>query len=136
MIKIHWKRSRYKSSPCHSSKRSQLVKKQTTRNHYRHPNYKTHFDQRQGQNEHKQRSDDFRKERTQNQQTKQKKRSSIRQSDRQIAPIKIDLGWKTSQTMQHLFLGIRNTYRLVSLSVIITNTKIKGWHYKLNKIHA
>ena len=42
-------------------KESNLVKKQTTRNPYRHPNYKNHFYQRQGQNEHKQRRYDFRR---------------------------------------------------------------------------
>ena len=45
-----------------------LVKKQTIKTPYRHPNYKNHFDQRQGQNEHKQKSYDFRrKKKTQNQ---------------------------------------------------------------------
>ena len=41
------------------------IKKQTIKTPYWHPNYKNHFDQRQGQNEHKQRSCDFRKETTQ-----------------------------------------------------------------------
>ena len=42
------------------------TKKQATRTPYRHPNYKKHFDQRQGQNEHKQRSYKFRRKRTKN----------------------------------------------------------------------
>ena len=41
------------------------AEKQTTRTPYRHPNYKKHFDQPQGQNKHKQRRYDFRRERTQ-----------------------------------------------------------------------
>ena len=41
------------------------AKKQAIRNLDRHPNYKKHFDQQQGQNEHKQRRYDFRRERTQ-----------------------------------------------------------------------
>ena len=57
------------------------IKKQTIKTPYRHPNYKNHLDQRHGQNEHKQRSYDFIKEKRKNQQTKQKMRSSIKQSD-------------------------------------------------------
>ena len=49
-----------------------LVKKQTTRNPYRHPNYKSQFNQQQGQNEHKQRIFYFGYEKTQNLQPKQK----------------------------------------------------------------
>ena len=71
-------------------KEANIVKKQTTRTPYQHPKYKNHFDQRQGQNEHKQRNYDFRKERTQNQQTKQNTRSSIQQGNQQTTPIKID----------------------------------------------
>ena len=47
-----------------------LAEKQTTITPYRHPNYKKHFDQREGQNEHKQRSYNFRNKRTQNLQPK------------------------------------------------------------------
>ena len=47
-------------------KEANLVKKQTTKTPYRYPNYKNYFDQRQGQgqNEHKQRSYDFKRENT------------------------------------------------------------------------
>ena len=58
------------------------AEKQTTRTPYQHPNYKKHFDQRHCQNEHKQSSYDFRGERTQNEQAKQKMRSSIQQSNK------------------------------------------------------
>ena len=44
---------------------------------YRHPNHKSHFDQRQDQNVHKQRGYDFKCEGTQNLQPKQKTRSFI-----------------------------------------------------------
>ena len=43
-----------------------LAEKQATRTPYQHPNYKKHFDQQQGQNEHKQRGYKFRSNRTQN----------------------------------------------------------------------
>ena len=68
---------------------------------------------------------DFRIERTQNQQTKQKTRSSIQQSGQQTTPIKTNLGWMTSQTMWQFFLVIRHSYRFVSSSVAVTNTKIE-----------
>ena len=67
------------------------IKKQTIKTPYRLPNYKNNFNQWHGQNEHKQRSYDFRKETTQNQQSTQKTRSSIQQSGQQIVPMKIDL---------------------------------------------
>ena len=35
-------------------KEANPAKKQTTKTPYRHPDYKRHFDQRQGQNEHTQ----------------------------------------------------------------------------------
>ena len=47
----------------------------------------------------------------------------IQQDDQQSPPIKIDLGWSTSQALQHFFLGIRNSYRLFSSNV--ASTKIK-----------
>ena len=84
-----------------------------------------HFDQRQGQNEHKQKKYDFRRKHTQNEQAKQKKRSSIQQSSQQTTPIKINLRWTTSQTMREFFLGIRNSYRFISSSVTVTKTKIE-----------
>ena len=55
-----------------------------------------------GQNENKQSSYVTKKEKTQNQQTKQKMRSSIQQSDQQTTPINIDLGWTTTKTMWHV----------------------------------
>ena len=61
--------------------------------------------------------------RTQNLQPEQKTGRFIQQDDQQSPPIKIDLEWTTSQTMQHFFLGIRNSYRLISSSV--TSSKIK-----------
>ena len=48
--------------------------KQTTRTPYRHPNYKCHFDQRWGQNEHTQKSYVVRQARISNQHTKQQTR--------------------------------------------------------------
>ena len=48
---------------------------------YRHPNHKSHFDQRQDQNVHKQRGYDVKCEGTQNLQPKQKTRSFIQQGD-------------------------------------------------------
>ena len=74
------------------------TEEQTTKNPYQHANYKHPFDQRQGQNEHTQRRDDVRRARTSNQNTKQQTRRPIPQND-QIALIKIDLGWTTSETM-------------------------------------
>ena len=50
---------------------------QTIKTPYRHPNYKSHFDQRQGQNVHKQRGYDVKCEGTQNIQPKQKTRNFI-----------------------------------------------------------
>ena len=73
-----------------------------------------HFDQRQGQNEHKQRSYKFKSERTQNLQHKQKTKRFIQQDNQQSPPMKIDLGWTTSQTMRHFFFGVRNSYRQMS----------------------
>ena len=98
------------------------TKKQTTKSPYRHPNYKRHFDQRQGQNEHTHKSYVVRQARTSNQHTKQQTRRTTPQSH-QIAPMKI-LGWTTSTTMRHFFLGIRNLYRLISSSVANTKRKI------------
>ena len=111
--------------PATVQKKDNPAEKTTSRPTYRHPNYKKHFDQRQGQNEHKQRRYDFIREITQNEQPKQKTRSAIQQSGQQTTPINIDLGWTTSQTIQQFFLGICNSYRFVSSSVTITNTKIK-----------
>ena len=66
------------------------AKKQTTKTTYRHPNYKCHFDQRRGQNEHIQKSYVVRQVRTSNQHTKQQMRRTTPQSHK-IAPMKIDL---------------------------------------------
>ena len=77
--------------PATIQKKDNPAEKTTTRPTYRQPNYKKHFDQREGQNEHKQRSYDFRRERTKNEQAKQKTRSSIHQSNQQTIPMKIDL---------------------------------------------
>ena len=53
------------------------IKKQTIKTPYWHSNYKKHFDQQQGQNEHKQKRYDFRRKNTQNEQARQRTRSSI-----------------------------------------------------------
>ena len=87
---------------------------------YRHPNYNRHFDQRQGQNEYSQKTYvDMRKY----QHTKQQLRGIVPQNDLR-APIKIDLGWTTIDTMRQFSLGIYNSYRLISSNV--ANTKMKG----------
>ena len=84
---------------------------------YRHPNYNCHFDHRQGQNEYSQKTYvDTRKYRH----TKQQLRRIVPQKDLR-APIKIDLGWTTTDTMQQFSWGIRNLYWLISSN--ITNTK-------------
>ena len=75
------------------------VEEQRTKTPYWHPNYKCPFDQWQGQNEHTQRRDKVRRARASNQNTKQQTRRPIPQND-QITSIIIDLGWKTSETMQ------------------------------------
>ena len=54
------------SVPITVQKEFNLAEKKATKTPYRHPNYKKHFDQRQGQNEHKQRGYKFRNKRTQN----------------------------------------------------------------------
>ena len=69
------------SVPVTVQKEVNLAEKQTTRTPYRHPNYKNHFDQRHGQNEHKQRSYNFRNKRTQNLKPKQKMGRFIQQGD-------------------------------------------------------
>ena len=66
---------------------------------YRHPNHKIHFDQRQGQNVHKQRGYDVKCEGTQNLQPKKKTRSFIQQGDQQAAQMKVNLGWITPEEM-------------------------------------
>ena len=92
---------------------------QTTPTPYRHPNYNRHFDQRQGQNEYSQKTYvDMRKYRH----TKQQLRRIVPQKSLK-APIKIDLGWTTSDTMRQFSWGIRNSYQLISSKV--TNTKGK-----------
>ena len=53
-------------------------------------------------------------------------RIPIRKIDQQTIPMKLDLGWITPQKMQHISLGIRKLYHLVSSSVTrltTTNTK-------------
>jgi len=94
---------------------------------YRHPNHKN----RQGQDENKQYSTykptnyNLEKERRQNQQLlwKPKIRNSIQTVDYQTIPMKVDLGWITSQKMQHISSGIRRLYRFVSSSVTVRSTE-------------
>ena len=121
------------SVPITVQKEVNPAEKQTTRTPYRQPNYKKHFDQHQGQNEHKQMSYNFRSERTQNMQPKQKTGRFIQQDDQQSPSMKIDLRWTTSQTMQHFFRGICNSYRLISSSV--ASTKIKDREITLQPRH-
>ena len=86
---------------------------------YRHPNYNRHFDQRQGQNEYSQKAYvDMRKYRH----TKQQSRQIVPQKDLK-GPIKIDLGWTTTDAMRQFSWGIRKLYRLISSNV--ANTKEK-----------
>ena len=82
----------------------QKEEKQTTHAPYRHPNYNRHFDQRQGKNEHSQKSYVDNKI---VRHTKQRLRQPISQNDLR-GPIKIDLGWTTADTMQQFSWGIRN----------------------------
>ena len=56
------------------------------------------------------------------QHTKQQLRQIVPQKDLR-APIKIDLGWITADTMRQFSWGIRNSYRLISSNV--ANTKWK-----------
>ena len=73
----------------------QNKEEQTTPTPYRHPNYNHPFDQLQGQNEYSQNTYvDMRKYRH----TKQQLRRIVLQKDLK-APIKIDLGWTTADTM-------------------------------------
>ena len=109
------------------------AEKQATRNPDRHPNYKKHFDQRQGQNEHKQKGYKLRSERTQNLHPQQKMRIFIQQDDQQSPSMKIYLGWTTSQTTRHFFPGICSLYRLISLSA--ASTKIKDQETTLQPRH-
>ena len=78
-----------------------------------HPNYNRHIDQRQGQNEHSQKSYvDKQIERH----TKQQLRQLVSQNNLR-GLIKIDLGWTTTDTMRQFSKGICNSYRLISSSV-------------------
>jgi hypothetical protein len=96
-------------------------KSQEIRMPYRHPNHKSHYDQRLGEEENKQCSSyqqikyHTEKERRQNQQ--------LGTIDHQTIPMKVDLGWITPQKMQHISLGIRRLYHLVSSRVATTSTE-------------
>ena len=70
--------------------------KQTTHTSYRHPNYNRHFDQRHGQNEHSQKSC-VHKQTIRH--TKKQLRQPVSQNNLR-GPIKIDLGWTTSDMMR------------------------------------
>ena len=72
--------------------------KQTTHTPYRHPNYNRHFDQRQGQNEHSQK---IYVDKQTVRHSKQQLRQRVSQNNLR-GPIKIDLGWTTSDTMHQL----------------------------------
>jgi hypothetical protein len=96
-------------------------KSQEIRMPYHHPNHKSHYDQRLGEEENKQCSSyqqikyHTEKKRRQNQQ--------LGTINHQTIPMKVDLGWITPQKMQHLSLGIRRLYHLVSSRVATTSTK-------------
>ena len=115
------------TSPKISKNEGSKNKIQNTRIPYRHPNHKN----RKGQDESKQYSTykptnyNLEKERRQNQQLlwKPKMRNSIQTVDHQTIPMKVDLGWTTSQKMQHICSGIRKLYRFVSSSVTVRSTE-------------
>ena len=93
---------------------------------YQHPNYKNHFDQRQGQNVHKQRGYNVKCEGTQNLQPKQKTRSFIQQGDQQVAWMKVNLRWITIEQMRQFSSGIWKLYYHVSSSVEVTSSERHG----------
>ena len=81
LIPVEEEETNTNSVPITVEKEVNPTKKQSTRIPYRHPNYRKHFDQRQDQNEHKQRSYNFRSKRTQNLQPKQKTGRFIQQGN-------------------------------------------------------
>ena len=97
----------------------QKKEKQSTHTPYRHLNYNRHFDQRQGQNKHSQKNYVDRKK---DQHAKQQLKCPVPQNDLR-APIKIDLGWTTADTMRQFSLGIHNSYCLISPSVQLQKGK-------------
>jgi hypothetical protein len=109
-------RSLQTSKEYDSKERSQEI-----RMPYYHPNHKSPSDQRLGKAEDKQCSSyqqikyHTEKERRQNQQ--------LGTMNHQTIPMKVDLGWITPQKMQHISLGIRRLYHLVSSRVATTSTK-------------
>ena len=50
-------------------------------------------------------------------------RIPIRATDNQTIPMKVDSGWITHQKMQHISLGIRRLYHLISSRVTTTSTE-------------
>ena len=52
-----------------------------------------------------------------------KMRSFIRIIDQQTIPLKVDLGWTTSQTMQHSHTMFKRMYCLIPSRVVATNTE-------------
>ena len=80
---------------------------------YRHPNHKSRYDRRQDQKENYQYYSY--KEKRQN-----RKLPTI---DLQIIPLKVYLGWMTSQMKQHFHTIFKRMYRLISSSVATTNTQ-------------
>ena len=69
--------------------------KQTTHMPYIHPNYNHHFGQRQGQNEHSQKHYTYKQT---VRHTKQQFKQAISQNNLR-GPVKIYLGWTTTDTM-------------------------------------
>ena len=96
------------------------------KNPYWHPNYKSHFDQREGQNVHKQRGYNLKCEGTQNIQPKQKTRSLIQQGDQKAAWMNVNLGWITPEEMRQFSSGIWKLYHHVSSSVEVTSSERHG----------
>ena len=97
---------------------------------YRHPNHRSRYNQHQIKAENKHRSSyrqtyNLENEQKQHQQLlwKPKLRSYVRAIDHQTIPMKVDLGWITSQKMQHVSSAIRRLYRLVSSSIVVPSSQ-------------
>ena len=97
----------------------QKKEKQTTHTPYRNRNCNHHFEQGQDQNKHSQK--DY-VDRRKDQHAKQQLKRHVPQNDLR-APIKVDMGWTTTDTMRQFSLGICNSYHLISSSVTITKRK-------------
>ena len=98
---------------------------------YRHPNHRSRYNQHQHKEENKHsssyRQTNYNLENKQKQHRqllwKPKLRSFVRAVDHQTIPMKVDLGWITSQKMQHISSEIRRLYRLVSSSIVVPSSQ-------------